>query len=395
MSKNFSLDRLGERYNKHNLELIEGFINRCQAVNLSENRINFYLTYIHLLGKWMGEKDFEKMTKKEVEKVVAEINQGKTKRGTKYTDWTRRGFFITLKKLMQFVHGYDWHSREHPECTKWINGHVCKIKQETVSAEDLLSAEEIFKMIEVANNPRDKLWLSLAFETGWRPDEIHSIRLKDIKIEETGALVTIRGYKRKKPETLLVVHSVPRLLAWLDVHPKKDDSEASLWVGLTDGKRGKPITRNYFRLKLKKWARKAGIRRRVYPYLLRHSSITENRFNFNPGQQKIYYGWAQMSKMPGYYTHLKADDVNQTIAEKTGKTPKKEEKFKLRVCGRCRHENPPDRDFCLKCNLVLTEKGLKIKEEQLVKDKEKMIAEIIERKLQELLERENYIKLKF
>lgn len=374
------IDREG-KYSKRNRKLIDDFLARCQAMNLSEGRQLFYVRHFSCLAKWV-KKDFEKLDKKDVERIVAEINKHKKEDGEPLADWTRKCYLISLKKILQFAHGLDWNSREYPDCAKWINGHVCKIKKQSVSAEQLLSSEEVFNIIGQANNARDKLWITLSFETGWRPDEIHGIRLKDVKLTENGALITISGYKRPKPETLLVVHSVSRLLSWLEIHPDKDNPEASLWIGF---ERNKRVCRDYYRKKLKLWANRAGVNRRVWPYLLRHSAITADRFKLSSAAKKVYYGWRPTSDMEGFYTHLRADNVNEAIAQSVGKLPKKEEQFKARTCPRCNAENPPGKDFCLRCNGILTERGLQIKEKELTENQNATIAELIDQRLRELL----------
>ena len=374
------IDREG-KYNKPNRKLIDDFLARCQAMNLSEGRQLFYVRHFSVLAKWV-KKDFKRLNKNDVEWIVAQINKHRKENGEPLSDWTRKCYLIGLKKILQFVHGLDWNSREYPDCAKWINGHVCKIKKRSVSAEQLVTPEEAFNIIGQANNARDKLWVTLSYETGWRPDEIHGIRLKDIMLTENGALITISGYKRPKPETLLVVHSVSRLLAWLEIHPDKDNPEASLWLSL---EREKPVGREYYRKKLKVWAKRAGITRRVWPYLLRHSAITADRFKLSSAAKKIYYGWCPTSDMEGHYTHLRADAVNEAIAQSVGKIPQKEEQFKARNCPRCNAENPPGLDFCQKCNGILTEQGLQIRQKELTKNQRELIAEIVGEKLSELM----------
>lgn len=369
-------EKLRSSFSAHNYDIIERFSAKCSALGLTPNRIRFYRNYARMMSRWVT-KDFESLDRTDIESIVSSINSARTNQGKKYSDLTRRGFLIALRKIVQFSHGLEW-DEEFPACVAWIKGKVMRVERGTVKPSDLLTAEELAAIAQQAPNPRDKAWFSLSVETGWRPDEIFNIRVGDIKFTDSGALISIHGYKRKQEKQLLVVNSVPRLRAWLECHPAKDNSEAPLWSAIY---RPKAISRNYFRIRLKRWAEKAGIKKRVWPYLLRHTSITRDDYRLSDAEAKIYYGWAANSNMRGVYSHLTSDNVNARIAGKVADRPKLE----MRKCPTCGHENSFENAFCNNCSRPLTETARVQREKELTQDLRERIADEVARVLNDMM----------
>lgn len=370
-------DNLRKSLSERNYEAVGRFCDRCKAIGLAPRRVQYYRNYFRMMGKWI-DKDFEALGKADVERIVAAINSAESpKLGVKYANATRSGFLIALKKMIQFVHGFDWDSGEFPPCVSWVRGKIMRLPKETVKPSDLLTAEELAAIAQRASNARDKAWFSLSVETGWRPDEVFNIRVGDVKFTDSGALVSIHGYKRRQEKQLLVVNSVPRLRAWLECHPGADDPEAPLWSAMY---RSRGISRDYFRIRLKRWAAKAGIKKRVWPYLLRHTAITRDDYRLSDAEAKVYYGWASSSNMRGFYSHLTSDNVNARIAGKTVNQPKLE----IRKCPTCKQDNSFENAFCTNCSRPLTEQARQQREKELTVDLRERIADEVARVLAEM-----------
>ena len=55
----------------------------------------------------------------------------------------------------------------------------------------------------------------------------------------------------------------------------KDDPEALLWIKLSGNKKGNPVDYNDLRMQIKKIAKRAGIKKRIYPHIFRHARATK------------------------------------------------------------------------------------------------------------------------
>lgn len=132
---------------------------------------------------------------------------------------------------------------------------------------------------------------------------------------------------------------------------------------------------------IKRRCKKAGISKRVYPNLFRHTEATELANHLTEAQMKARHGWTPYSKMPGRYVHLNNSYVEEAILSQYGLSNKKEEqKQKLpKFCSRCDTHNAHDADICMKCATPLDVKTAMMQEEKLKRDKD-----LLEGKIEQL-----------
>ena len=130
---------------------------------------------------------------------------------------------------------------------------------------------------------------------------------------------------------------------------------------------------------MKKITRKAGIKKRVYPHLFRHSRATHLASHLTEAQMKQYFGWVQASKMASVYVHLSGRDVDKALLRLNGievEEDREELKFKPKICPRCKASNSPDAKFCSKCGFCLDERTAVELEELRVKA-DKLMSELV------------------
>lgn len=277
-----------------------------------------------------------------------------------YSIATKVKFREVLKMFFKWLrYGDDYlNKEEYPEDVKWMKLHISKKDRSKISREDLLTEEEIEKIIDVAEGPRDKAFISLISDTGARIGEIGNLRIGDVYRDEFSFLVHLRGKTGEREDC--VTYSDPYLAQWLNIHPLKHDKNAPLWVNLGNRNRLKQMKYNAFSQICKKLFKKAGINKRFHPHVFRHSRVT---INLSKGimtgeQAKVYFGWVAESKMLGNYSHLQARDANLALRKAYGLQKDKQEDVKLKpiVCRICHHINGPDMNFCQKCGRPLNVK---------------------------------------
>ncbi|MGC8558667.1 MAG: tyrosine-type recombinase/integrase [Nitrososphaeria archaeon] len=105
-----------------------------------------------------------------------------------------------------------------------------------------------------------------------------------MKFDEHRARIVITG--KTGPRIVRLITSVPLLSRWLDVHPKKQDPEAPLWVSSY----GQAISYRQFINKLKEYTKKAGIQKRIYPHLFRHTVATQAASYLTEYEMRIRFG---------------------------------------------------------------------------------------------------------
>ncbi|MGD8979510.1 MAG: tyrosine-type recombinase/integrase [candidate division WOR-3 bacterium] len=165
-----------------------------------------------------------------------------------------------------------------------------------------LTPEEVKRMFEVAkkgrNGERNSLLVKTLFETGLRVSECLSLTPRKIDTYEGHAVLYIRGKGNKDrmvacPDTLAYM-----LKAY--AYSKNLKLDDRIWS----------ISRVRVWQILKEIAEKAGLQKRVYPHLLRHSDALERlRRTGNPKALQIHLGHASFFVTARYLSTLTAEDA--------------------------------------------------------------------------------------
>jgi len=259
-------------------------------------------------------------------------------------------FKIFLRKLYRFIRGIE-EKGKYPEEVEWISIHIADNHKKL--PEELLTEEEILRIIQKCDNLRDKALVAALAESGCRVSEIGTMKIKHVSFEEYGARLTVNG--KTGMRKILVINSAPYLQEWLNRHPANANPESYLWVNSTG-----EIFLCYARISriLKDAARKAGIKKRVYPHLLRHSRATAIASVMSDASMKNYFGWTQGSKMAGIYIHMSGKDTDDAILRASGIEVRKKEvksSLKPKKCLRCNTTNEATNICCKICGMILDE----------------------------------------
>lgn len=117
-------------------------------------------------------------------------------------------------------------------------------------------------------------------------------------------------------------------------------------------------------MQIKKIAKRAGIKKRIYPHLFRHTRATRLLAKVPESIGAKYMGWVSGSKMVGAYIHLASEDVDEAILRMHGiKTNGNNKDLEVKQCPRCLMVNPATSRFCSRCGLPLTEEAIQEVEE--------------------------------
>jgi len=342
------LGKIKEKY-PENYQLIEDFAEDLLAKGITAHRIYSYVLWLKKALD-VVDKRLDTWDKRDVRKVInryqIECNEGKI------SENSLREVKKTLKKF------FKWLEKEELVC--WFSlGNV----DPKVSPQDLITEEEFEAMLNACMNSRDRALISLLYESGARIGEVGSMRVKDVSFDEYGAIVWLPESKTQKRK-LRIVYASSYLSNWLSDHPLKDNPEAALWIKLSGSKALQPMVYKDLHAQIKKIARRAGIKKRIYPHLFRHTRATRLLAKVPESIGTKYMGWINGSKMVGIYVHLASEDVEEAILEMYGiKTNGNGKDLEVEQCPRCLMVNPATSRFCSRCGLPLTEEAIQEIEE--------------------------------
>jgi site-specific recombinase XerD len=180
----------------------------------------------------------------------------------------------------------------------WDFSRIPTIKKER-KLPNVLNEEEIIALLNAIQNPRDKAVISLLYSAGLRVQEVCNLKIHDI--DSKRMLIHIRQSKRDKDRFVML--SV-EMLTLLRIYYKSClvKPKDYLFPGVVTP--DKPIVRGTISRFLNLAARKADIKKPVYPHLLRHSFVThllENGTNIRFIQVLLGHSSLRTTEV---YTHV-------------------------------------------------------------------------------------------
>lgn len=345
--QNAALDRAVTRINDHNKisksqkKKIVEFYRFCVADGLSPARTMRYLSDMPRLSEFL-KKDFEKATKNDFINVINLLEK------TKLAPRTKLDFKSTIKKFYKWMNGGE----EYPESVRWIK--TGEKKKNHKLPEDLITEDEVRKLIDACNHSRDRAIIIFLWESGCRVGELLTMKIKNVIFEDSYIRVMLNGKTGMRRVPL--IDSTQYIAEWLNDHPSKNDPEAPLWVGIGSAAFNKQLEYGALRKMLIEIGMKSEIKKGVNPHNFRHSRATFLANKLTEAQLKQYLGWEADSDMPAIYVHLSGRDVDDAIMEMRGLKKKQdvtETPLAPKKCIRCSFINKSSSKFCNRCGAVL------------------------------------------
>ncbi len=223
-------------------------------------------------------------------------------------------FFETLDKpdtslsLFQTIVKKYFRAISRPELIEWIKK---KRPKETLHPNDILTTDDINKMIDATESPYYKAVIAFLFESGCRISEARALKFKDFKDTDQGMVVNIPTSKTAAGLRKIIIPFSSQYIRNL-----------KLYSGLTDGD---------YVFKIKTWqtdnmlkiiAKKAGITKPMSAHKLRHAQATDLvRRGYNESIIRKKLGWSPTSPMIARYININDEDVINATLENSGKLP--------------------------------------------------------------------------
>jgi site-specific recombinase XerD len=327
--------RKARNVSAENKELILKFHDHCFSEGLSLPRVLFYMRKLPKLAGMLG-KDFRQATREDIEAVVGKLER------TSYSEWSKRGFKVTIKKFYKWLEGGG---EDYPAKVKWLKTSGRGGRR---LPEELLTKEEVRRLIEAAEHPRDKAIISVMYESGYRVGELATLKIKHISFDKYGAKLIVSGKTGMRRVRLII--SVNHLATWLASHPLRKDPEAPLWVNIGTKQKGVRTRYPTIAKRLREAAEKADIKKRVNPHSFRHARATHLANKLTETQMNAFFGWVQGSNMPSTYVHLSGRDIDKALLRIHGMVKEKDEDG-LVARPRCGKQAKEGSKFCLECGM--------------------------------------------
>ncbi len=368
----YSFDWMLERIkscdaSEHNKKKVLLFIKTLQMQNISIHSLAHYMRVLYSLLVFTSKVAHEKIEDLDEDLLIAFFDWLKP---VKIIRRKRRDGKIVIKEkpvkgdfapgskwlYMQYVKRfYCWLlKKEKPRNCMWMR--KPRGIETSITERDILTPEEIRKMIDTADNLRTKALIHCLYETGCRAGEFLGMNIGDIEVKKGYARAQVDGKTGKR--YVYFIKSWILLHEWIEQHPYKNNPSAPLWISLSSRNYGQRLGLSSLGKILKTVAKRAGIERNVFPHLFRHTSVSHRIMEgYSEEVLKKIYGWTRGSNMLAMvYGHISSGDVERFIAKKEGlikEEEKRSEALEPVECPRCHTVHPPGTKICGQCNFIL------------------------------------------
>ncbi len=322
--------KIDSKISDHNRTLVLKFI-RDAAVSktilgkskkrIGPSRLRSYMNHLrHLI--YHVEKDIDKLTQENMEDFIEAMEQNQIRCRDDKQKAFSAAYKVDIKiSIRRF---YTWllgDNRRIPEIVEWFD--MSFDEKETTA----LTPAEVQRLIDHCLRIKQKALVQVLFDGGPRIGELLNVRLRHVRMYRVGHAQEQREFflirlpfskTLTRTVALPLKESTKWLRIWLEQHPAhptiRDDGtlhaenmEALLF----------PMRVERVRTILRTVGRQA-IRKRVYPHLLRHSSVTYWANHLTFAQLCKKYGWTMISRMPRKYIDRSGIDEIRFAAEFTG-----------------------------------------------------------------------------
>lgn len=289
-------------------QLVEDYLAHCRARGLAPSTVNQAYAY-PLRGILMpyctsaGISDVSRLDGRALDRLTAGMLETGGARGP----LSRHSVHSYTRAINHFL---AWARREgEPVDAK---AQLPKLPRKLV---DTLSRDEIQAMEDTARTERDKLIIRLLADTGVRVSELIGLRTSDLHESGRNHYIRIRG-KGQQERLVPVPRLYRRLRIFIERGRPRDASSNRIFFSHRRRPSGEaePLTISGVDQMIRNVAESAGITKRVYPHLFRHSFATwQLTRGTNPIQLAQVLGHSSLAMIQQVYAHLTPTDAYEAI----------------------------------------------------------------------------------
>uniref|UniRef100_A0A7V3ZYW7 Tyrosine recombinase XerC n=1 Tax=candidate division WOR-3 bacterium TaxID=2052148 RepID=A0A7V3ZYW7_UNCW3 len=262
---------------------------------LSLNTAESYKRDLEKFLEFRGDVEINEITLEDIDSFAEYLSI------QKYSQNTRSRTFSALKSFCSFL--------EIEENAKLSISSDIQIPKKEIKLPEFLTIDEVTQLLDAPDTTtpkglRDKSMLELLYATGIRVSELTNLKVQNILLDEKIVRVIGKGNKERivpfndyteKYLTIYLYEVRPRLM--------RKRGEDRVFLNL----RGGPISRISVWKILQEYALKAGINKRIYPHILRHTFATHMLKNgCDLRTLQVFLGHSSLITTQ-IYTHLDKD----------------------------------------------------------------------------------------
>ena len=293
--------------------LVEEFFLNLQLQNQTEATIHTTRFHIGRFMKFLTEKWIKKpeeITREVLREYQLELVLQSNTRGRRYAPGTVNRYMNSVGQFIRFLKESEYLSvPPDPEAG------IIYAREERKLPREILTQEEMVQLLETPDTGtilgyRDRTIMELLYTTAIRRNECRFLKVQDVHFQDH----LLRVFGKGQKERMAPIGRIA--LAFLDgymtnVRPlfMVDTQEDHLFLS----NKGRRLSRNVMGEFIAKYAKQAGIRKRVTPHTFRHTCATlmlRNRADIRHIQMLLGHESLESTQI---YTHVSAVDLKEIL----------------------------------------------------------------------------------
>ncbi|MBW2965282.1 hypothetical protein KY363_07535 [Candidatus Woesearchaeota archaeon] len=149
-----------------NQQLVLDFVDSLVLEGLSRSRLAKYMGTMVQVAKRIG-RDLDVASESDVKKFVGQVQM------STYSPWTKHDYKVVIRRFYKWL--LKTPGKEYPAIVSWISIRISRAEMPLPSDGELLKPDEVTKLIDAADHPRDKAFISVLWESGARVSEVGNL----------------------------------------------------------------------------------------------------------------------------------------------------------------------------------------------------------------------------
>ncbi len=233
-----------------------------------------------------------------------------------------------------------------------------KLQWKSKRPEDMLSKEEVMRVLAACDNSRDRCLISMIYDGSNRIVEPLSLDWKDLMHDDMGYYIDTKA-KTGRQRKIRYTSSIPHIEQWQKDYPGKAEGSNPVFISLHEPRNR--MTKGAFDKRIKEIKEKTGIQK-LKPGIMRSTRITHDVAAGQDVQYIMLKNWGNLkTSMLDKYTNLSGDYIDSKAMEYAGlkivDKAKVVDPMQPVQCPKCFTINEPGNKHCRECGKALTKEG--------------------------------------
>ena len=247
-----------------------------------------------------------------------------------------------------------------PYSVRHLSAKIDRSKQQLRN--DRLTMEEFEKLVQsFSQDKRMQAFLTLAFESLGRPQELLYVKIKDVELHDNFGKVWVTDHGKEGPGFLQCIDSFPQVASWYNEHPLRHNPDAYFFINIGNTGKFRQLKPESINKHIREKLKLVSIDKRITCYSLKRNGVTFRRLR-GDSDVSIQHAarWTSTKQLRAYDLSEPDDSFKKELAKRGLIDDGKYKDFQptAKQCQFCAYTNGLNDKICGQCKRLLDRKKL-------------------------------------